>query len=68
MKTNDLKSLKIKEPSELKKILVTKRSELLKLVSKKVASGEKNLKKSRNLRKEIAQVLTIIKEEEISQK
>lgn len=68
MKTNDLKSLKIKKPLELKKILVIKRGELLKLVSKKVAGGEKNLKKSRNLRKEIAQILTIIKEKEIFQK
>jgi ribosomal protein L29 len=68
MKTNDLKILKMKKPLELEKTLVIKRSELLKLVLKKVAGGEKNLKKPKNLRKEIAQVLTIIKEKEIFQK
>jgi ribosomal protein L29 len=65
MKKNDFKSLKTKKVDELKKTVSAKKLELLKLLSNKVSKGDKNLKKGRNLKKEIAQILTLIGEMEI---
>ncbi len=65
MKKKDLVELKIKEVKEIKELLSKKKSELDALLSKLVAGGEKNLKKGKNLKKDIAQILTIIKEKEI---
>lgn len=68
MKRNDFKSLKTKKVEELKKIVSEKKLELLKLLSNKVSKGDKNLMKGRNLKKEIAQILTLVKEMEIIKK
>jgi len=65
MKKNDLQTVKAKEVDELKKMLLEKKKELKKVVVHMYAGSEKNLKKSKNLRREIAQILTIIKEKEI---
>lgn len=68
MKKNDFKNLKNKKLAELKKLVSEKKTELLKYLSKKASGGEKNLKKAKNSRKEIAQVSTIIREMEIVKK
>ena len=65
MKRNDYKNLKIKKIEDLKKSVAEKKLELLKLLSNKVSKADKNLMKGRNLKKEIAQILTLVKEMEI---
>ena len=55
MKIKELKDLRTKEPETLKKTLSEKRKEVLS-------------KNTKNLRREIAQILTIIKEKEIISK
>ena len=65
MKTKDLKSLKIKKTDELKKILSEKLELLAKIKLDMVTGKEKNLKKVKNLRREIAQVFTLIREKEL---
>jgi len=65
MKKKDLTELRVKEIKEIKEILSKKKLELDTLYSKLVSGGEKNLKKGKNLKKDIAQILTIIKEKEI---
>lgn len=65
MKKTDLTSLRTKEIKELTKTLKDKKVELLKLTQKIKSGSEKNLKKGRLLRHDIAQILTIIKEKEI---
>ena len=65
MKKKDLTELRTKEKKEIESILAKKRLELATLISKSVSGGEKNLKKGKNLRKDIAQILTIIKEKEL---
>lgn len=65
MKKNERTSLKSKTAIELKKEVVTKKADLAKFTAKMFAGGEKNLKKGRNLKKEIAQILTAVREKEI---
>lgn len=65
MKKNDLTSLRVKTVKELGKSLSDKRKELAKVSVAIVAGTEKKLKKAKNLRKDIAQLATIIKEKEI---
>lgn len=65
MKKKEFKELKNREIKELEKKVDEKRSEFLKIKISIKSSGEKNLKKARILRKEIAQILTLIKEKEI---
>lgn len=55
----------MEKTEDLKKKVFEKKLELMKLLSNKASKGDKNLKKGRNLKKEIAQILTIIKEKEI---
>lgn len=68
MKRNDFKSLKTKKVEDLGKIVSQKKLELMKLLSNKVSKGDKNLMKGRNLKKEIAQILTLVREMEIIKK
>jgi len=68
MKKNDFKNIKTKKVEDLKKTVSEKKHELMKLLSNKVSKAEKNLKKGRNLKKEIAQILTVIREIEIINK
>jgi ribosomal protein L29 len=65
MKKKDLAELRLKEIKEIENLLSKKKLELMVLISKLTAGGEKNLKKGRNLKKEIAQILTIIKEKKL---
>jgi len=50
---------------DLKKKVFEKKLELMKLLSNKASKGDKNLKKGRNLKKEIAQILTLVRESEL---
>jgi len=64
MKKKDLEVLRTKDIQEVKKSLKEKKAELAKLFVEIYGGKEKNIKKGRNLRREIAQYLTIIKERE----
>jgi ribosomal protein L29 len=68
MKKKDLQTARNKKVSELKKLVLKKRQEVEVLQAKVKAGQEKNLKKAKNLRKEIAQLLTLIREKEIIKK
>jgi len=68
MKKLDFKNLRSKKAEELKKMAGEKSLEIIKTEAKIKAGQEKNLKKARNLKKEVAQILTIIKEMEILDK
>ena len=65
MKKKDKEVLRTRQLEEVKKTLVEKRAELARTTSEIYGGKEKNLKKGKNLRREIAQILTIIKEREI---
>ena len=65
MKKKDIETLRGKEVAEIKKALAGKRADLIKAQVEMYGGKEKNLKKARNLRREVAQMLTIIKEREI---
>lgn len=65
MKKKDLQALKSKSIKELRKMVLDKKKEANEAFIKTKAGQEKNLKKVKNLRKDIAQILTLIKEKEI---
>ena len=65
MKKTELKNLRAKKADQLKETVSKKKLEIAKVLAKISAGQEKNLKKGRNLRKELAQTLTLIKEMEI---
>ncbi|OGM02792.1 50S ribosomal protein L29 [Candidatus Woesebacteria bacterium GWA1_41_8] len=62
MKRKEVDTLRAKEVKELEKTAVEKKRELLKAKVDMSVAKEKNLKKVKNLKHEIAQILTIIKE------
>ncbi|KKP31651.1 MAG: hypothetical protein UR20_C0034G0014 [Candidatus Woesebacteria bacterium GW2011_GWE2_31_6] len=64
MKIKELQRIKIKEIKELKALVLKKKLELLKNQVKMLSGKEKNLKKTWALKKEIAQIMSIIKEKE----
>ena len=65
MKKKQLKSIRAKEEKELKKILDDKRKSASELYAKMKVGQEKNLKKVKMLRRDISQILTILREKEI---
>ncbi len=65
MKRKDLIKLREKSQKELEKVVKEKKLELLKIGADLKANREKNFKKAKNLRHELAQVLTIIREKEL---
>ena len=65
MKTKDLKNLRSKSLKELISAVEDKKRELIKLKADIATGNEKNLKRHKNLRREISQYLTLIKENEI---
>lgn len=67
MKKKDLVSLRKKEVKELEKMVEEKKAKALNTHVKMQAGQEKNLKKVKNMKKEIAQILTIIKEKKLSE-
>lgn len=68
MKRKELQTLRGKKIAELSKLVIEKKQEILTFSTKVKASKEKNLKKAKNLKKEVAQILTIIREIELSKK
>ena len=68
MKRKDLVDLKTKEVKDLNKISVDKKAELEKVMVNVSVGKEKNLKKAKNLRRDISQILTIVSEKEIREK
>jgi ribosomal protein L29 len=65
MKKKDLQQFKDKSIDELSKLVGKKRVEFDKAKVELKSGNNKNNKKPKNLKKEIAQILTIIKEKEI---
>lgn len=68
MKTKEFKDLKNKEVKDLTKMLNERRNSLRKIVLEIKTGSEKNIKKGNNIRKEIAKILTLIKEKNIIDK
>ena len=68
MKIKDLKDIRTKEMKEIRNLIGKKKIELLELMVKIKSGGEKNLKKVKNLRKDISQILTIKLEKELTEK
>lgn len=66
MKIKELKGLKAKEIKDLEAMVSKQKLELIKNQVKIAGGKEKNLKKSWNLKKEIAQILSIIKEKQLT--
>ncbi len=65
MKKKDFQELKNREISKLVEIVAEKRKELARISVKITAGEEKNLKKAKDLRRELARILTLIREKEI---
>lgn len=65
MKRKEFNDLRSKTTKELNKIVAEKKLEKEKTKMKAVAGKEKNLKLAKNLSKEIAKILTLIREKEI---
>ena len=68
MKTKDIKDLRTKKIEELKKMVDSKKSESTLLFSKVRAGKEKNTSKLKALKKEIAQIMSVVSEMEILEK
>ena len=68
MKKKELTNLLTKDVEYLTDLVAKKRIEFIKIKAEMKVSKEKNLKKTKNLRRDLAQVLTILKEKEIFQK
>lgn len=68
MKTKDLKDLRSKDITSLKKMVTDKKSEAAKAKMGAMASKEKNIKLALNIRREIAKILTLVREKEILEK
>jgi len=68
MKTRDLTSLRKKSPDEIKSLLEQKKLEAVESFAKMKAGQEKNLKKTKNLKREIAQIMTVFQEYNLSKK
>lgn len=65
MKKKDLVSLRSKEGGELKKLVFEKKLSANKIKIEIASGKEKNLRTYKNLRREVAQIMTIIKEKQI---
>lgn len=65
MKKGELTKLRTKKETELRKLVSDKKLLLARVIADVKASREKNLKKAKNLRRDIAQILTIFREKEL---
>ena len=65
MKKAELTKLRAKEVDALKKMAADRRLKLTKVKADTKAAREKNLKKMKNLRRDIAQILTLVREKEL---
>ena len=68
MKQKELNNLRSKDLTELKKIVQEKNVESIKNKAETKVGKEKNLKKSANIRRDMAQILTIMREKELINK
>jgi len=68
MKKKNIGDLKLKKTDELKKLVSEKKKELLLFTSELVLQKEKNVKKGMLIRKEIAKILTLLRERDIIDK
>ncbi|MGB6838750.1 MAG: 50S ribosomal protein L29 [Microgenomates group bacterium] len=64
MKKKELQELRVKKIAELRKLLSKKKKEAEVTYGKIKAGQEKNLKKAKNLKRDIAQILTLIREKQ----
>lgn len=65
MKIKEIKNLRNEEIKKLKDLVSKKKLELMQNMVKLLSSKEKNVKKNKILKKEIAQVLTILEAKKI---
>lgn len=65
MKKSEIKVLREKNIEDLKKLFSVKKKEINKVMIEVSSGTEKNLKKIRFLRRDIAQILTIIRQKDI---
>ena len=65
MKKKDFNLLRSKDIQELKKMALEKKKEAILAFASMKSGKEKNFKKSYSIRKEVARILTLIKEKEI---
>lgn len=65
MKKKELSDLRKKDIKELKKMTTDKKHDLAKTLTELAVGKEKNLKKAKNLRLDIARIATIIQEADI---
>lgn len=65
MKRKEFNELRNKKIEDLTKLAATKKLEAEKVAMKIMSGKEKNLKLERNLRTEIAKILTLVREKEI---
>ncbi|MCH7729924.1 50S ribosomal protein L29 [Patescibacteria group bacterium] len=65
MKKNDLNSLRAKTVAELRKEAAKRQVELSSFYAKIKAGQEKNLKRAKNARRDLAQILTLIRQKEL---
>jgi len=68
MKTRELTSLRKKSLDEIKSLLEQKKLEAVESFAKMKAGQEKNLKRVKNLKREIAQIMTVFQEYNLSKK
>ncbi len=65
MKKKDLRQLRTKTIEEIKRLVAQKKQELLLYYAKIKSGKEKNTSMLKNIRRDIAQMLTIVREKEI---
>ncbi len=68
MKTKEFKELKSKSIEKLIAEADSKRLAVYKFKSEMKVGKEKNLKKGKNLKKDLSQILTVVREKEIEEK
>lgn len=66
MKKRELNDLKIKPEQELKNLLGQKKQELKKFKAEMVVGRHKNVRLGKNLRREMAQISTVLREKGVS--
>jgi len=68
MKKKDFENIKTKDIADLQKLAAEKRLEVAKLFAKIKAGQEKNPKVMKMTRRELAQILTLVRQKEIAEK
>lgn len=66
MKRNELKEIKLKDPKELKVMLKDLKKEIAKLIVERASGKTKNVALIGQKRKDVARILTIIRQKELS--